>query len=114
MDLDLFREDKGGSAEKIREIQRKRYKDLKLVDIVVEKDTLWRQMRHKADQLNKAKNVCSKAIGEKMKKKETEQGDGSEDLLQDIADKLEQLSLDSLRRLSVTSIKSVSFTCRCG
>lgn len=46
LDIDLFRNDKGGDPEKMRENQRKRFKDEKLVDLVVEKDNLWRQRKH--------------------------------------------------------------------
>ena len=41
-----------------------------MVDKVVEFDNLWRQARFEADNWNKLKNMASKAIGEKMKKKE--------------------------------------------
>lgn len=43
LDLDLFREDKGGNPESIREYQRKRFKDVSLVDQVIELDTQWRK-----------------------------------------------------------------------
>ena len=42
-DVELFRTDKGGDPEKMRENQRRRFKDEKLVDMVVEKDNQWRQ-----------------------------------------------------------------------
>ena len=45
LDIDLFRSDKGGDPEKMRENQRKRYKDVKLVDLIVEKDNQWRQCK---------------------------------------------------------------------
>ena len=45
LDIDLFRTDKGGDPEKMRENQRKRFKDVKLVDLIVEKDTQWRQRK---------------------------------------------------------------------
>ncbi|MEQ2281689.1 Serine--tRNA ligase, cytoplasmic [Ameca splendens] len=67
LDLDLFRTDKGGDPEIIRETQRKRFKDVTLVDKLVSADTEWRKCRFTADNLNKAKNLCSKSIGEKMK-----------------------------------------------
>ena len=41
-----------------------------MVDKIVEYDNLWRQARFEADNWNKLKNMASKAIGEKMKKKE--------------------------------------------
>ena len=43
LDLDLFREDKGGDPEKVRESQRKRFKDPSYVDKVIEADTKWRK-----------------------------------------------------------------------
>ncbi|XP_014882110.1 serine--tRNA ligase, cytoplasmic-like [Poecilia latipinna] len=43
LDLDLFRTDKGGDPEIIRETQRKRFKDVALVDKLVAADTEWRK-----------------------------------------------------------------------
>lgn len=45
LDIDLFRADKGGDPEKMRENQKKRFKDVKLVDLIVEKDNQWRQCK---------------------------------------------------------------------
>lgn len=70
LDLDLFREDKGGDPEAIRENQRKRFKDPGLVDAVLKADSAWRKARGRLDALNKVANTTSKAIGEKMKAKE--------------------------------------------
>ncbi|VEN56348.1 unnamed protein product [Callosobruchus maculatus] len=106
LDLDLFRKDKGGNPDKIKENQRKRFKDVKLVEKVIDKDECWRQLRHKADQWNKLKNVCSKAIGEKMKKKEP-QGDPDEDVPNDIKVKLDTLTMEILQGLTVNQIKKV-------
>lgn len=106
LDLDLFRTDKGGNPDKIREIQKKRYKNVSLVDEIVEKDTTWRQLRHKADNWNKLKNICSKEIGEKMKKKEP-QGDANEPVPNDIQNQLENLTGDLLKPLTVNQIKKV-------
>uniref|UniRef100_A0A6I8PS94 serine--tRNA ligase n=1 Tax=Xenopus tropicalis TaxID=8364 RepID=A0A6I8PS94_XENTR len=96
LDLDLFREDKGGNPELIRETQRKRFKDPGLVDALLNSDTAWRKCRFQADNLNKQKNLCSKIIGEKMKKKEPL---GDSDVLP------ENIQLDQLTALSVTQIK---------
>ncbi|XP_026864292.2 serine--tRNA ligase, cytoplasmic isoform X1 [Electrophorus electricus] len=71
LDLDLFRADKGGDPELVRETQRKRFKDVSLVDKLVQADTEWRKRRFTADNLNKAKNLCSKSIGEKMKTRQS-------------------------------------------
>ena len=45
LDLELFRADKGGNPAKIKENQAKRFKDVTLVDKVVELDTKWRQCK---------------------------------------------------------------------
>ena len=105
LDLDLFREDKGNNPQKIRDDQTKRFKDVALVDIVVEKDTLWRQLRHQADSLNKLKNVCSKEIGEKMKKKESLGDDQPPP--QEILEDLDKISSDNLKSLTVNQIKKL-------
>lgn len=70
LDIDLFRDDKGGSAAKMLENQKNRFKDVALVETVIKKDTEWRQLRFVADSYNRLKNLTSKFIGEKMKKKE--------------------------------------------
>ena len=43
LDLILFRSDQGGDPNKVRECQKKRYKDVGHVDKVVEADTQWRK-----------------------------------------------------------------------
>ena len=43
LDLLLFRADQGGDPDKIREVMRKRFKDVTHVDKVVEADTKWRK-----------------------------------------------------------------------
>lgn len=45
LDLDLFRTDKGGDPEIIRETQRKRFKDVTLVDKLVAADSEWRKCK---------------------------------------------------------------------
>ena len=45
LDIELFRADKGGDPQKVRENQAKRFKDVKLVDKVVEADTRWRKRK---------------------------------------------------------------------
>lgn len=45
LDLILFRADQGGDPDKIRELQRKRFKDVAHVDKVVETDTKWRKRK---------------------------------------------------------------------
>lgn len=45
LDIELFRAEKGGNPDKIRENQKKRFKDVGLVDIIVDNDTKWRQCK---------------------------------------------------------------------
>lgn len=45
LDLDQFRTDKGGDPEIVRETQRKRFKDVTLVDKLVAADTEWRKCK---------------------------------------------------------------------
>merc|ERR1712168_1055043 len=105
LDIDLFRSDKGHDPEKIRENQRKRYKDVTLVDRVAELDQNWRKYRFQADNWNKVKNSCSKAVGEKKKKKEA---DGVNDPLpKDITDGLEDVNAEKLAVLSILQIREV-------
>ncbi|XP_065845207.1 serine--tRNA ligase, cytoplasmic-like [Oscarella lobularis] len=105
LDLELFRTDKGGDPEKLRENQRKRFKDPKLVDRVIELDTEWRKLRFQADNWNKMKKLCSKSIGEKMKKKEPE-GDDVE-IPEKIKSSLDSLTGEILKDLNVKQIKKV-------
>ncbi|XP_060580391.1 serine--tRNA ligase, cytoplasmic-like [Ruditapes philippinarum] len=105
LDIELFRSDKGGDPEKIRQNQAKRFKDVTLVDKVVEHDTQWRKCRYRADLLNKLKNVCSKAIGEKMKKKEPVGED--ETLPEGLQEDLESVNQEKLASLTVTQIKKL-------
>lgn len=106
LDLDLFRADKDGDPEKVRENQRKRFKDVKLVDIVIEQDTFWRRLRHVADNLNMLKNLCSKEIGRKMKSKEPV-GAEDEPLPAEVVNNLTTLNGDQLKPLTVNQIKKV-------
>lgn len=105
LDLDLLRKDKGYDPEKIRENQKKRFRSVQLVDTVIEKDTHWRQLRHCADNFNKLKNLCSKEIGEKMKKKEPVGDDDT--ISQVIADDLHNVTSEDLKGLTIMQIKKI-------
>lgn len=106
LDLDLFRSDKGNDPEKVKENQTKRFKDVALVETVIEQDKEWRRCRFNMDNYNKLKNLCSKEIGEKMKKKEP-QGDENEPVPQAVVDELGEMQLNSLKTLTVQQIKKV-------
>lgn len=106
LSIDLFRPDKGGDPEKMRENQRLRFKDTKLVDQIVEKDEQWRKLRYHGDSLNRVKRMCAKAIGEKMKAKEAE---GTTDVVpESLVQKLEELNPDSLKDLNILQIKNIN------
>jgi seryl-tRNA synthetase len=105
LDIDLFREEKGGNPDLIRETQKKRYKDPALVDKVVVADQDWRKAKFRGDNLNRLRNLCSKTCGEKMKKKEPE---GDSDALPDAVEKdLDSITGETLTSLSVKQIKRI-------
>ncbi|XP_068150494.1 serine--tRNA ligase, cytoplasmic [Drosophila tropicalis] len=106
LDLDLFRSDKGFNPDAVRDNQKKRFKDVALVETVISKDSEWRQCRHRADNLNKVKNVCSKVIGEKMKKKEPV-GAMSEELPAALCENLTEIVAETLQPLTVSQIKQL-------
>lgn len=103
LDLDMFRDDKGGNLAKMRENQQKRFKDVKIIDDLVMEDAEWRKCRFSLDNLNKMKNLCSKSIGAKMKAKEPQ---GTDDTLPDNL-AIESLTADYLKELTVVQIKKV-------
>lgn len=107
LDIDLFRADKGGDPEKMRENQRKRFKDVSMVDLIVSKDNSWRQLRFQLDNLNKMKNKVSKQIGEKMKKKEPLGDDVLPDGLEESFTNL-SINEDQFAPLTVNQLKKVS------
>lgn len=45
LDLYLFRSDQGGDPDSMRDVQKKRFKDVTHVDKVVEMDTQWRKCK---------------------------------------------------------------------
>ncbi|XP_068029497.1 serine--tRNA ligase, cytoplasmic [Anomalospiza imberbis] len=104
LDLDLFRADKGGDPAMVRDMQRKRFKDPALVDALVRADGAWRRCRFRADNLNKLKNLCSKTIGDKMKKKEPV---GTDESVPESAQNLDELTADILGCLQVSQIKKI-------
>ncbi|KAG2442434.1 hypothetical protein HXX76_002520 [Chlamydomonas incerta] len=62
LDINLFRTEKGGDPEIVRESQRRRFADVTLVDQVIALDGEWRQVRFQLDQLNKEFNALNKEI----------------------------------------------------
>jgi len=105
LDIDRFRPEKGGNPEAVKENQRKRFSDVTMVDKIVAADENWRKERFAADNWNKLKNLASKVIGEKMKKKEPQGDDDS--LPDEIKSKLAQVAKEDLEQLTVFKIKKV-------
>uniref|UniRef100_A0A2M4A2N6 serine--tRNA ligase n=1 Tax=Anopheles triannulatus TaxID=58253 RepID=A0A2M4A2N6_9DIPT len=106
LDIDLFRSERGHDPDIIKKNQTRRFKDVALVETVIEQDKKWRACRFNMDNYNKLKNLCSKEIGEKMKKKEP-QGDEAEPLPEQVEKELRELQLTSLKSLTVHQIKKV-------
>ncbi|XP_046393293.1 serine--tRNA ligase, cytoplasmic isoform X2 [Ischnura elegans] len=106
LDIELFRPEKGGDLNYVRENQKRRFKDVGLVENVIEKDNKWRQHRHKADGWNKLKNICSKEIGEKMKKKQ-HSPDEDDVLPAEVVSNLESLNAEKMKTLTVAQIKKI-------
>jgi seryl-tRNA synthetase len=102
LDIELFRQ----NPQLVRDSQKKRYKGLDRVDKVIDLDSQWRTVRYQADQWNKVKNLCGKAIGIKKGAKENE-GD-TEDLPQDLKLHFETLTAEALAKLTIKQIKRIS------
>ncbi|MHA1679922.1 MAG: serine--tRNA ligase [Promethearchaeota archaeon] len=66
LDISLFRE----NIEVIKESQRRRFKDVEIVDKVLEWDIAWREIRTNTDKLRARRNKISKEIGKLKKNKQ--------------------------------------------
>jgi len=71
LDINLFREYKGGNPEIVRESQRRRYADVSLVDKVIELDEAWRKSSNDINEAKKVINLISKEVANKMKNKKS-------------------------------------------
>ncbi|CRG98625.1 serine--tRNA ligase, putative [Plasmodium relictum] len=67
IDINLFRREKGGNPDKIKESEKNRFHDEKNVDKVIEYDEKWRKCIFKLEELKKSINVVNKEIGNKKK-----------------------------------------------
>jgi seryl-tRNA synthetase len=70
IDINLFRADKGGDPELIKESQRRRFASVELVDEIIEKDSQWRRMTGDIDHMKKERNAVQKEVGQKKKAKQ--------------------------------------------
>jgi len=69
LDINIFREEKGGDLEKIKDSQRKRGKDEEIVDKVVEMVKKWRDMKNKVETINYYRNRIGKMIAKKKERR---------------------------------------------
>lgn len=73
LDINIFREDRGGNSELVRESQRRRFKDVTLVDQVIKWDGEWRTVRYELDCISKKRNELNAEMKEiKMKGRKPE------------------------------------------
>uniref|UniRef100_A0A7S1KQS8 serine--tRNA ligase n=1 Tax=Percolomonas cosmopolitus TaxID=63605 RepID=A0A7S1KQS8_9EUKA len=113
LDINLFRKDKGGNPELVRESEKRRYAKEDLVSVIMDKDEEWRTLRGELDFLNKYKRLASKVYGKllgqmKKNKQEIPEVDDTplpesltKDLTKTFADKANYETLDflSLKKL---------------
>ncbi|MEW5301881.1 MAG: hypothetical protein WDW36_004708 [Sanguina aurantia] len=88
LDINLFRTDRGGDPEIIRESQRRRFKDVGLVDKVIELDAEWRQVRYQLDSILREFNILNKEIATLRKSGQNtdQQQEKSKDMKKSIVD----------------------------
>lgn len=73
LDINLFREDRGGNPDIVRESQRRRFADETLVDDVIRHDKDWRSVRYELDCISKKRNELNSSLKEiKMKGRKPE------------------------------------------
>eukprot|EP00475_Leptophrys_vorax_P023006 TRINITY_DN31340_c2_g1_i1.p1 TRINITY_DN31340_c2_g1~~TRINITY_DN31340_c2_g1_i1.p1 ORF type:complete len:494 (-),score=54.49 TRINITY_DN31340_c2_g1_i1:20-1501(-) len=65
LDINLFRAEKGGNPDAIRESQRRRFGKVELVDEVIALDKEWRECQFQLDQLRKDFNKANKEVAQK-------------------------------------------------
>ena len=71
LDINLFRPEKGGNPDKIKESEKRRHpqhpEKAEVVDEVIELDKQWRKANYKTEQLRKDYGKIRKEIGQKKK-----------------------------------------------
>lgn len=81
LDINLFREDKGGDLAAVKKSQEARHANPQLIEDIVANDSDWRKATFEVNQINKNLNALSKEIGQKKKNKES-----ADDLIAKVAD----------------------------
>jgi len=108
LDISLFRDEE--TLKVLLESQRRRYSDASTIEKVIEADKEWRKLQFTSESLKRLVNVCSKAVGERKKKKEA---DGEDlplpnDIVEDVTNDI--VVPEKLDALNVTQIKNLSKT----
>ncbi|XP_050892933.1 serine--tRNA ligase isoform X2 [Lathyrus oleraceus] len=62
LDINLFREEKGGNPELVRESQRRRFASVEIVDEVISLDKQWRERQFQLENLRKEFNKYNKEV----------------------------------------------------
>jgi len=105
LDILYFRQEQGGNPDLLRESQKRRCKATDVVDNVIDIDKKWRQLLVQVEGLKKIKGFCSKAIGEKKKKKEPDGDDIP--VPAEMQEKVENLTKEELATLNVLQLKAL-------
>ncbi|KAJ3105235.1 Cytosolic seryl-tRNA synthetase [Physocladia obscura] len=77
LDINLFRTDKGGDPEIVRESQRRRFGSVEIVDEVIALDNEWKAAKFAADEANRAVNAVQKNIAALMKNSNSKDNNNS-------------------------------------
>ncbi|KAJ1446712.1 hypothetical protein M885DRAFT_545458 [Pelagophyceae sp. CCMP2097] len=83
LDINLLRTYRGGDPEKVRESQRRRFKDVDLVDRIIAEDEIWRNLTLQADEMRASKNAKQLEIT-KLKKAKQEVSEAMLDELKEL------------------------------
>jgi seryl-tRNA synthetase len=67
VDINLFRKEKGGNPEILRESQRKRRKPVELIDEIIDMDLRWRANNHEVIQMRTKQKTINKDLSTKKK-----------------------------------------------
>mmetsp|Transcript_22952 Transcript_22952/g.39356 ORF Transcript_22952/g.39356 Transcript_22952/m.39356 type:complete len:463 (+) Transcript_22952:59-1447(+) len=86
LDINLFRAEKGGNPDLVRESQKRRNGKTELVDKVIELDQLWRNTRFQLDQLKRDYGKLNKEVATKKRANEN-----ADDLIAQIKELDEQI-----------------------
>lgn len=84
LDINLFRKERGGNPELIKESQRRRFKPVEIVDEIIALDEEWRKLQFQVDEVKKEQRNLSKEIGALYKAKKTAEGDALKPKMADL------------------------------